>query len=841
MGWRDTQRQVESGELNFRPEAPSDFQQGIGMLLKTGANYIQDQEDRRREEAMKFAEEQKAKNEEINRKRKEKNALERKRRAKSLTILKNLGYDPRNTNHQRHVIGTLTLFDDDAEKTLEYYTELGSRLKDVAPHNLKNPMTSPRGSGVNQQTDAMLNPNSFTDRLSQSESGGRVNVVTTDVKGRKVGGEFQLGKLRLQDYNELYGTNFTPESFAQLSKEEQRRINNWHFKDISTFIRNEGLDEYVGEEINGTVLTEASLVAIAHLGGKTGLRRYLTSGGRTNPHDEVRNPDGTIAKTYLSDYAEKFADSSLMMEDETDDPNFSSFVISKSKELFDPFKKKDGSYRSLQEVQFLVNDPRTPSDVKALGKMLLEPNRDPVTMSPENLKSYIGLRKASGQTAGLEPYEQALSDKLKFREEEAKSAAPLKTAKQMALAAAIQADNVTDMTAAEQFTYLTQWEQTWNTETAKVKEKSTTYSKANYIQELIENNELLLSENPADRKKAIDFFTIRKPIIEASLSTIANFDQTAQIKALVDSGVDETTARGVVFGTIKNIRNTRGENLQVDNLTGEAKKIGPQAAAPETMEQAILEGFQIDPSQFDVDWKNKPITMTVGEYTDSEGNVVPSQAITITPEMIQEYQNSKGAPEDIGYIKGAFGLSGKIAEGLGKVGGAIGFDWFPKTNDAISYLENLRLNTLITLAGTAANGLRDSVWNKQQILTTLAEPARVWKGAPSQYRKLNLTLKEINAGIAVSKAQASSQQSNPVTISKAQVTLQGLEKLKTKYENVLSLFDQSVAAEQPITDTVLKQPSDRVTIYDQAGYDALPMGAKYIFKGKNYTKGKTDD
>ena len=207
--------------------------------------------------------------------------------------------------------------------------------------------------------------------------------------------------------------------------------------------------------------------------------------------------------------------------------------------------------------------------------------------------------------------------------------------------------------------------------------------------------------------------------------------------------------------------------------------------------------------------------------------------------MIQEYQNSQGAPEDIGYIKGAFGLSGKIAEGLGKVGGAIGFDWFPQTNDAISYLENLRLNTLITLAGTAANGLRDSVWNKQQILTTLAEPARVWKGAPSQYRKLNLTLKEINAGIAVSKAQASSQQSNPVTISKAQVTLQGLEKLKTKYENVLSLFDQSVAAEQPITDTVLKQTSssDRITIYDQAGFDALPMGAKYTFKGIPYTKG----
>ena len=78
-----------------------------------------------------------------------------------------------------------------------------------------------------------------------------------------------------------------------------------------------------------------------------------------------------------------------------------------------------------------------------------------------------------------------------------------------------------------------------------------------------------------------------------------------------------------------------------------------------------------------------------------------------------------------------------------------------------------------------------------------------------------------------------------MTISKAQVTLQGLEKLKTKYENVLSLFDQSVAAEQPITDTVLKQTSssDRITIYDQAGFDALPMGAKYTFKGIPYTKG----
>ena len=35
MGWRDTQRAVASGAMSFRPEAPDDIREGIGLLLKT--------------------------------------------------------------------------------------------------------------------------------------------------------------------------------------------------------------------------------------------------------------------------------------------------------------------------------------------------------------------------------------------------------------------------------------------------------------------------------------------------------------------------------------------------------------------------------------------------------------------------------------------------------------------------------------------------------------------------------------------------------------------------------------------------------------------------------------
>jgi len=262
-----------------------------------------------------------------------------------------------------------------------------------------------------------------------------------------------------------------------------------------------------------------------------------------------------------------------------------------------------------------------------------------------------------------------------------------------------------------------------------------------------------------------------------------------------DLDVDRAKASEIKNGTLKVGTNVRGETTLTNTATGEVEVLGAAQTTnvtPEnlTLDQAIEDGASINPDS-NVNWKSTTTTFQVSE-TIVDGKVVPAQTIQVTPRMIQEAKSDGIDFDNIGDIKSAFGLKGAIAKGLGQLGGLIGQDWLPETNDAIVFLENLRLNSLITLAGTAANGLRDSVWNKQQILTTLAEPGRVWKGAAFQHRKLKSTAKEINRGIQVSIDQINSPTSNEERQAKAKVTLAALQALKTKYDKVLSVFDKDV-------------------------------------------------
>ena len=279
-----------------------------------------------------------------------------------------------------------------------------------------------------------------------------------------------------------------------------------------------------------------------------------------------------------------------------------------------------------------------------------------------------------------------------------------------------------------------------------------------------------------------------------------------------DLNVDRKTASEISNGTLKLGTNVRGETTLTNIATGVIKVLGAAQtsdAATEdlTLDQAIADGASINPDS-NVNWRTTTTTFQVPE-TIVDGRVVPAQTIQVTPRMIQEAENLNIDFDNIGDIKSAFGLKGAIAKGVGQLGGLIGQDWQPETNDAIAYLENLRLNTLITLAGTAANGLRDSVWNKQQILTTLAEPGRVWKGAASQYRKLKLTTLEIDKGIEVSMAEINSPTSNPERQAKAKVTLAALKSLKTKYDKVLSVFDKDVTlAPKPKSSYITQNDKD---------------------------------
>jgi len=180
-----------------------------------------------------------------------------------------------------------------------------------------------RIGGNDTQTDAAMSESdtqggssefdieTFRARMRQSESSGDTGAYRRNENGNAYGGLVQMGEARLKDYNNATGAGLTPESYRMMTEEAQREVENWHFRDINQRINSEGLDEYIGQTINGTRITRDSIVAMSHLGGFNGAKKYLESGGEQNPSDELG--------TSLSDYASKFGQPADDASAQTDD------------------------------------------------------------------------------------------------------------------------------------------------------------------------------------------------------------------------------------------------------------------------------------------------------------------------------------------------------------------------------------------------------------------------------------------------------------------------------------------------------------------------------------------
>ena len=130
----------------------------------------------------------------------------------------------------------------------------------------------------------------FLERLSQSESSGDSNAEIAIKDGRRYVGALQFGDARLQDYKKATGSSFTQDEFKANSA-LQDKVAAWHIADIDKTI--DGLG------INTDVYDRDGLRAVAHLGGKGGMKKFVRSNGEYNPSDELG--------TSLQDYYDKFA------------------------------------------------------------------------------------------------------------------------------------------------------------------------------------------------------------------------------------------------------------------------------------------------------------------------------------------------------------------------------------------------------------------------------------------------------------------------------------------------------------------------------------------------------
>jgi hypothetical protein len=130
----------------------------------------------------------------------------------------------------------------------------------------------------------------FLERLSHSESSGDSSAEITIAGGRRYVGALQFGDARLQDYKKATGSSFAQDEFKANSA-LQDRVAAWHIADIDKTIDGLGLDTD-GYDRDG-------LRAVAHLGGKGGMKKFVQSAGKYNPSDELG--------TSLQDYYDKFA------------------------------------------------------------------------------------------------------------------------------------------------------------------------------------------------------------------------------------------------------------------------------------------------------------------------------------------------------------------------------------------------------------------------------------------------------------------------------------------------------------------------------------------------------
>lgn len=134
----------------------------------------------------------------------------------------------------------------------------------------------------------------YLQSLIRTESGGNWAAKNNEKgAGGKAGhfGRVQFGHARLQDAMNAgaipRGT--TPEQFMA-SPDLQMAAEKWHFGDLEN-----QLGGLVGSVVNGRKLDLGALVAMGHLGGAGGARRYVQTGGKYNPSDAFG--------TSLSDYA----------------------------------------------------------------------------------------------------------------------------------------------------------------------------------------------------------------------------------------------------------------------------------------------------------------------------------------------------------------------------------------------------------------------------------------------------------------------------------------------------------------------------------------------------------
>ena len=192
-----------------------------------------------------------------------------------------------------------------------------------------------------------------------------------------------------------------------------------------------------------------------------------------------------------------------------------------------------------------------------------------------------------------------------------------------------------------------------------------------------------------------------------------------------------------------------------------------------------------------------PIEQVVGQDGELQINVTQEQIDQAA--AFKEELNK--IPDDVEEgMAGAVGIKGVVNKLLGKAADLAG--WKAKQDNlaAMNFVTNLRVYTMVTLA--AAQGTRDSVWQKQQILSTLPETARFWQGPMETGNKVRDTLAAITNSISILEDNRDSGMVTGSDLSKITQQLTNLGELQKVYTELDGLFKEVNGTAQKKTDTI---------------------------------------
>ena len=268
-------------------------------------------------------------------------------------------------------------------------------------------------------------------------------------------------------------------------------------------------------------------------------------------------------------------------------------------------------------------------------------------------------------------------------------------------------------------------------------------------------------------------------------------DDISQIMSDLD--VDRKTASQIENGVLKVSTDFAGRPIVIDISQTSSQAVAPEGQDTSEMPQETLDAVL---SQFFPNWKENGLSIMVN-----------GEQVSFTPAQVQNNESFKIQLEDLTGLEGAFGLGGAINKIIGKAGDIFGAELKSEQNKAITFMGNLRLNTLINLAAATAGGLRDSVWNKQQIIATLPEPARVFEGPIEARNKTRETLRSIQTSLKLLDQALASNTVAKAQISQSTITRASLRELEKTYLTVLKAFEGELGAVAPLPRSFIKPKS----------------------------------